>query len=90
MYGRSSKLREACEKARKGYVVAVPVNFTVRLPSGRKTTVAAMARLIPRTAWETRSCGPGCKGPPLLRLGVGGDILAAALGPDPAQPDRPF
>ena len=62
MYGRSSKLREACEKAAKGYVFAVPVNFTVILPSGRKTTVAAVARLIPSTAWETRSCGRGCKG----------------------------
>jgi SRSO17 transposase len=62
VYGRSSKLREACEKENKGYVVAVPVNFTARLPSGRKTTVAAVARLIPAVAWETRSCGPGCKG----------------------------
>ena len=62
VYGRSSKLREACEKDGKGYVVAVPVNFTVTLPSGRKTTVAAVARLVPATAWETRSCGPGCKG----------------------------
>jgi len=62
VYGRSSKLREACEKDRKGYVFAVPVNFTVILPSGRKTTVAAVARLVPPTAWETRSCGRGCKG----------------------------
>ena len=62
VYGRSSKLREACEKAQKGYVLAVPVNFTVTLPSGRRTTVAAVARLIPATAWETRSCGHGCKG----------------------------
>ena len=62
VYGRSSKLREACEKQKKGYVVAVPVNFAVTLPSGRKTTVAAVARLVPVTAWETRSCGPGCKG----------------------------
>jgi hypothetical protein len=62
VYGRSSKLREACEKEKKGYVVAVPVNFAVRLPSGRKTTVAAVARLIPAAAWETRSCGHGCKG----------------------------
>jgi SRSO17 transposase len=62
VYGRSSKLREACEKEKKGYVVAVPVNFTAKLPSGRKTTVAAVARLIPAAAWETRSCGPGCKG----------------------------
>ena len=37
VYGRSSKLREACEKDNKGYVVAVPVNFTVTLPSGRRT-----------------------------------------------------
>ena len=62
VYGRSSKLREACEKEKKGYVVAVPVNFTAKLPSGRKTAVAAVARLIPAAAWETRSCGPGCKG----------------------------
>jgi SRSO17 transposase len=62
VYGRSSKLREACEKADKGYVVAVPVNFAVTLPSGRKAAVSAVARLIPAAAWETRSCGPGCKG----------------------------
>jgi SRSO17 transposase len=62
VYGRSGKLREACEKDKKGYVVAVPVNFTVTLPSGRKTAVAAVARLVPATAWETRSCGRGCKG----------------------------
>ena len=62
VYGRSSKLREACEKAGKGYVLAIPVNFTVTLPSRRKTTVAAVARLVPAAAWETRSCGPGCKG----------------------------
>jgi len=43
-------------------VVAIPVNFTVTLPSGRRTTVAAVARLIPEAAWEIRWCGPGCKG----------------------------
>ncbi len=62
VYGRSSKLQEACEKHRKGYVLAVRVNFTVTLPSGRKTTVAAVARLISQMAWETRSCGRGRKG----------------------------
>ena len=62
VYGRGSKLREACEKQHKGYVVAVPVNFAVTLPSGRKATVSAVARLIPASAWETRSCGRGCKG----------------------------
>jgi SRSO17 transposase len=62
VYGRGRKLREACEQAGKGYVLAVPVNFQVKLPSGRKAAVSAVARLIPATAWETRSCGPGCKG----------------------------
>jgi SRSO17 transposase len=67
VYGRGGKLREACEKDKKGYVLAVPVNFQVRLPSGRKAAVSALSRLIPAAAWETRSwetrsCGPGCKG----------------------------
>jgi hypothetical protein len=43
-------------------VLAVPVNFAVTLPSGGKATVAALSRLIPAAAWETRSCAPGCKG----------------------------
>jgi SRSO17 transposase len=62
VYGRSSGLREACEEAGKGYVVAVPVNFQVRLPSGRKAAVSAVAAMVPASAWETRSCGRGCKG----------------------------
>jgi SRSO17 transposase len=62
VYGRASKLRRACEDAGKGYVFAVPVNFKVALPSGRRVTVASLPGLIPATAWETRSCGPGCKG----------------------------
>jgi SRSO17 transposase len=63
VYGRSSKLRDACEDAGKGYVLAVPVSFMVTTtPGRRKTTVAALARLAPRAAWETRSCGRGCKG----------------------------
>ena len=62
VYGRSSKLRAACEKNGKGYVLAVPVNFKVTLPSGRKMAVASLARMVPARCWETRSCGPGCKG----------------------------
>jgi SRSO17 transposase len=62
VYGRSSRLRKACEDAGKGYVFAIPVNFQVQFPSGRKLTVAALARLIPARCWETRSCGRGCKG----------------------------
>ena len=62
VYGRSSKLRAACEDAGKGYVLAVPVNFTVTTPAGRKASVAALARLVPARCWEIRSCGRGCKG----------------------------
>src|SRR6266567_2318739 len=62
VYGRSSKLRAACEDAGKGYVFAVPVNFRVTLPCGRKAAVASLTRLVPKAAWETRSCGRGCKG----------------------------
>ena len=47
VYGRGSRLREACAKAGKGYVFAVPVNRTVTLPSGRKTSVTAVARRGP-------------------------------------------
>jgi hypothetical protein len=62
VYGRASKLRGACEEAGKGYVLAVLSSFQARLASGRKIPVAALARLIPAAARETRSCGPGCKG----------------------------
>jgi SRSO17 transposase len=63
VYGRSSKLRAACEQAGKGYVLAVPVNFRVRLHPRLATIRADVAvRLVPAAAWETRSCGPGCKG----------------------------
>jgi SRSO17 transposase len=80
VYGRSSRFREACEENKKGYVLAVPVNFTVTFPSARRATVASLARLVPATAWETRSCGHGCKvltattngrGPPPSPRGTG-------------------
>ncbi|HUZ51650.1 MAG TPA: IS701 family transposase [Streptosporangiaceae bacterium] len=62
VYGRSSRLRAACEDAGKGCVLAVPVNHQVRTPAGRKATVAALARLVPARCWETRTCGHGRKG----------------------------
>jgi SRSO17 transposase len=62
VYGRSGRLRGKCEAAGKGYVFAVPSNFKVQLPSGRKVTAAFLTRMVPASAWETRSCGRGCKG----------------------------
>ena len=76
VYGRSSKLRGACEKDRKGYVLAVPVNFTVTLPSGRKTTVAAVAR------W----CRPR-RGRP-ARAGAAARATATTPGPGPRHRPR--
>jgi len=61
VYGRSSKLRAACEKAGKGYVLAVPVNFRVLTAAGGKDA-AVLAGLVPARCWETRTCGRGCKG----------------------------
>src|ERR1022692_1956111 len=61
VHGRSSKLRAVCEEARKGHVLAVPVNFQAVTAAGRKDA-AVLARLIPARCWETRTCGRGCKG----------------------------
>jgi hypothetical protein len=62
VHGRASKLRAACERAGKGYVPAVPSNFTVTLPSRRKAAAAALASLIPARYRDRRPRGPGCKG----------------------------
>ena len=63
VYGRSAKLRQACEDAGKGYVLAVPRDFRVRLHPQRGKMRADMAgRGVPAASWETRSCGKGCKG----------------------------
>jgi SRSO17 transposase len=63
VYGRASKLRQACEDAGKGYVLAVPCDFKVALhPRRGKIRADAAARRVPAAAWETRSCGRGCKG----------------------------
>ncbi len=63
VYGRSSKLRAACEKDGKGYVLAVPCDFRVRLHLRLGKIRADQAvRLVPAGAWEMRSCGSGCKG----------------------------
>lgn len=44
VYDHGAKLREACEKAEKRCMLAVPVNFSItRPPSGRRTTAGAMA-----------------------------------------------
>ena len=87
VYGRGGKLREACQKGTKGYVVAVPVNFTVTLPSGRKTAVAAAARLVRPPRGRPARAGAAARatattrgpGPRPSRGGLG--CCSAAAGP---------
>jgi SRSO17 transposase len=63
VYGRSARLRRACEDAGKGYVLAVPRDFKIALhPRRGKARADAAARRVPAAAWETRSCGRGCRG----------------------------
>jgi SRSO17 transposase len=63
VYGRSGKLRQACEDAGKGYVLAVPCDFRVRLhPRRGKVRADDAAWQVPAACWEMRSCGRGCKG----------------------------
>ena len=62
VYGRSSKLRRCLRGRREGLRVRGPGELPGPAPPGRRVTVASLARLMPAAAWETRSCGRGCKG----------------------------
>jgi eukaryotic-like serine/threonine-protein kinase len=72
VYGRSGRLRQACEKAGKGFVLAVPVNFPVRLPSGRTAAVSSSGRAA--AAGETT----------VARTGAA--VAAVPEAPQPAKP----
>ena len=76
-------------EGRQGYVLAVPVNFAVRLPSGRKAAVAAVAATGAGRGVGDPLVRARLQGPPGLRLGVGRHRLAAALDAGPPQPRRP-
>ena len=89
VYGRSSKLREACEKAGKGYVLAVPVNFTVTLPVRAQDDRGRRGPADPGHRVGDPLVRARLQGPPRLRVGLGRHRLAAALGADPPQPVRP-
>ena len=58
VYGRSSKLREACEKYNKGYVVAVPTDLWRRC--GGRTAASRLPVLPARpsvTGWRANRAG---------------------------------
>jgi SRSO17 transposase len=62
VYGRDPTLRGFCEDRGVGYVFGVPCSFTVRLTSGREVRADQALKLVPATAWNRASCGPGSKG----------------------------
>jgi len=91
VYGRSGKLRQACEDAGKGYVLEVPCDFRVRLHPRRGKIRADGGG----TAGAGHDVGDSLvrarlQRPPRLPLGVAGDGLAAALAAAPPQPVRSF
>lgn len=62
-------------------MLAVPVNCTVTLSSGRKAAVSAVARLIPPTAWEATCTGQRARAP--LHI-----LVRVQSGVKPAGPVR--
>jgi SRSO17 transposase len=63
VYGNCTQLREFFEDRGQGYVLRVPRNFRLTLPSGRRLTCAdAASWLAGRTCPEVRSAGKGSKG----------------------------
>jgi SRSO17 transposase len=62
VYGRDTRLRQACQDWAVGYVLGVPRSFGVQLTSGRTVRADRALKLAPAQAWNTASCGPGSKG----------------------------
>jgi SRSO17 transposase len=61
VYGPGAALGTVVEALGRGYVLAVPANFQVRLHIGTYT-VRELVGLVPAEGWSERSCGRGCKG----------------------------
>lgn len=62
VYGRDPALRACCEDRGVGYVLGVPCSFPVTLTSRRKLRADQALKMVPTTAWNRASCGPGSKG----------------------------
>jgi SRSO17 transposase len=64
VYGQNPGLRDWLEDRGIGYVMAVPCSELITVAAGRKRA-DALARLVPRGAWQRLSCADGSKGPRL-------------------------
>jgi SRSO17 transposase len=84
VYGADPGLRAGLEERRMSYVLAVAKSHPVTTAAG---TVRAevLARRLPPRAWQRLPAGPA-KGPPLVRLGLGGHRSWHARAPPPAGP----
>jgi SRSO17 transposase len=60
VYGRSGRLRRACEDAGLAYVAIIPCDFPVTTAAG---TVVRADQAVRDAVFERRSCGTGSKGP---------------------------
>jgi SRSO17 transposase len=64
VYGNCTQLRRFLEDRQQGYVLRVPANFVLTLPSGATLTCTQAVRRLakPKRRWEVRSAGAGSKG----------------------------
>jgi SRSO17 transposase len=65
VYGQNPGLRDWLEGQQIGYVMAVPCSELITVAAGRRKRADALARLVPREAWQQLSCADGSKGPRL-------------------------
>ena len=89
VYGNCTELRGHFEASGQAYVLRVPSNFMLTLAAGTKMTCAEAVAAPPRhpRRWEVRSAGERLQGRALVRLGVAGHRLPAALPADPPAPE---
>jgi SRSO17 transposase len=62
-YGLDPALRAGLRERRMAYILAVACNIQVNTTTVQRERVDRVAALLPEQAWQTRSAGPGSKGP---------------------------
>ena len=72
VYGQNPGLRDWLEGQQIGYVMAVPCSELITVAAGRRKRAGALARLVPREAWQRLSCADGSKGPRLYDWALAG------------------
>ena len=60
--GQNPGLRDWLEGQQTGYVMAVPCSELITVAAGRRKRADALARLVPREAWQRLSCAGRLEG----------------------------